>query len=120
MVLCKACVLFDPSEVKQQKLGSLVNKPFSLWTKQSPAFNCHEKLSYHQDCMTKMAAFKDSCRDPTRNVATMLNNAHKEQVSRNTQSLLKCIAFCGKQGLSLRGHRDDSTTSDSDNTGNFV
>ena len=73
--------------------------------------------------MTKMAAFKESCRDPTRNVATMLNNAHKEQVSCNTQvikSLLKCIALCGKQGLSFRGHIDDSTASDSDNTGNFV
>ena len=44
-------------------------------------------------------------------------------MSRNTQvvkSLLKCVAFCGKQGLSFRGHRDDSTASNSDNTGNFV
>ena len=53
----------------------------------------------------------------------MLSNARKELVSRNTQvikSLLKCVAFCGKQGLSFRGHRDDSTASASDNTGNFV
>ena len=73
--------------------------------------------------MTKMAAFKQSCRDPTRNVATMLSNAHKEQVSRNMKvikSLLKCVAFRGKQDLSFRGHRDDSTTSNLDNTGNFV
>ena len=34
-VYCKACALFAPSEIKQQKLGSLVNKPFSVWTKQS-------------------------------------------------------------------------------------
>ena len=73
--------------------------------------------------MAKMAAFKESCHNPTRNIAMMLNNAHKERVSRNTQvvkSLLKCVAFCGKQGLSFRGHRDDSTASNSDNTGNFV
>ena len=53
----------------------------------------------------------------------MLSNACKELVSQNTQvikSLLKCVAFCGKQGLPFRGHRDDSTASDSDNTGNFV
>ena len=44
-------------------------------------------------------------------------------MSRNTKvikSLLKCVAFCGKQGLSFQGHRDDSTAFDSDNTGNFV
>ena len=122
-VFCKACALFAPSEVQQQTLGSLVSKPFSLWTKQSSAFKSHEQLSYHQACMLKMAAFKESCHDPTQNVATMLSNARKELVSRNTQvirSLLKCVAFCGKQGLSFRGHRDDSTASDSDNTGNFV
>ncbi len=53
----------------------------------------------------------------------MLDAARKQQVPRNTKvvkSLLKCVAFCGKQGLSLRGHRDDSTASESANTGNFI
>ena len=70
-----------------------------------------------------MAAFKESCSNPTHNVATMLNTARKEQVSRNVKvirSLFKCVAFCGKQGISLRGHRDDSTASESSNTGNFI
>ena len=31
-IYCKACVLFAPSEIKRQKLGTLVTKPFSLWT----------------------------------------------------------------------------------------
>ena len=30
------------------------------------------------------------------------------------------MSFCGKQGLSFRGHRDDSTASESDNMGNFI
>ena len=58
-----------------------------------------------------------------RNVATMLNKAHEEQVSRNAQvikSLLKCVSFCGKQGLSFRGHRDDSTALDASKMGNFI
>ena len=119
-VYCKACVLFAPVDVKQQKLGSLVNKPFSIWTKQSFFFNRHEQLAYHQDSMTRMEA---SCKCPVRNVATMLNKAHEEQVSRNAQvikSLLKCVSFCGKQGLSFRGHRDDSTALDTSNMGNFI
>ena len=73
--------------------------------------------------MARMAAFKEMCSNPSRNVATLLDKAHKEQVSRNAQvikSLLKCTSLCGKQGLSFHGHRDDSTASDSDNLGNFL
>ena len=47
-----------PTDIKQQKLGSLVNKPFSLWTRQSSIFTSHEQLAYHQDSMTKMSASK--------------------------------------------------------------
>jgi hypothetical protein len=53
-VFCKACALFVRSEVQQQKLGFLVSKPFSLWTKQSFAFKSREKLSYHHACMMKI------------------------------------------------------------------
>jgi len=75
-VYCKACVLFAPADVKRQKRCSLVNKPFSVWTKQSSVFNGHEQLAYHQDSVTRMAAFKESCSNPVCNVATMLNKAH--------------------------------------------
>ena len=70
--------------------------------------------------MTRMAAF---CKCPVRNVATMLNKACEEQVSRNTQvikSLLKCVSFCGKHDLSFQGHRDDSTALDASNMGNII
>ena len=63
-VYCKACALFGPSEVKQQKLGIFVSKPFSVWTKQSSVFTKHEQLTYHQSSMTVMTAFKDSCSNP--------------------------------------------------------
>ena len=33
-------------------------------------------------------------------------------------SVLKCLEFCGRQGIGLRGHRDYNTTS-SFNNGNF-
>lgn len=74
-VYCKACALFAPTDVKQQNLGSVVNKAFSVWT------NSHERLAYHQDSMTRMAAFKESCSNPVHSAATIFNKAHKEQVS---------------------------------------
>ena len=93
-VYCKACTLFAPADVKRQKLGVLVHKPFSVWTKQSSVFSGHEQLTYHQDSMTRMAAVKDSCSNPVDNVATMINKAHEKQVTRNAQvikSPLKCF-----------------------------
>lgn len=78
-VYCKACVLFAPADVKRQKLELLGNKPFSVWNKQSSVFKDHEQLSYHQDSMTRMAAFKESCSNPVRNVATMLNKHMKNK-----------------------------------------
>ena len=73
--------------------------------------------------MTKMVAFRDSCSDPTRNVGCLLNKAREEQIARNTKvvnSLLKCACFCAKQFLAFRGHRDNYTTPESTNRGNFI
>ena len=73
--------------------------------------------------MAKMLSFKETCADPTKGVASMLNQERKERMQRNTtvlKSLMECIIFCGKQGLPFRGHRDDSTCSDVRNKGNFL
>ena len=121
-VYCKACALFAPSDIRRQKLGTLVSKPFSLWTKQSSMFLSHEQNQYHQDSMTRMMAFKDSCSAPTRTISSMLNKEREEQITRNTKvikSLLECVCFCAKQGLPFRGHRDDYTATESENKGNF-
>ena len=121
-VYCKACALFAPSDIRKQKLGVFVSKPFNIWTKKSSSFLSHEKHSYHQDSMTRMVAFRDSCSTPSRNIACILNKELQERVSRNTtvvKSLLECVCFCAKQGLSFRGHRDDYTATEYDNKGNF-
>ena len=50
-----------------------------------------------------------------------LTSEAKTQIARNRQvlkSMIACLEFCGRQGISLRGHRDDST-SGSLNQGNF-
>ena len=120
---CKACALFAPEDAGSQKLGILVVKPFCKWTKQSSVFQSHEQCQYHHDSMTKMLGFKETCTDPAKGVASMLNQECAERMRRNTtvmKSLLECIIFCGKQGLPLRGHRDDSTCSDAHNKGNFL
>ena len=35
------------------------------------------------------------------------------------ESIVDCLVYCGKQGIALRGHRDDSTANETVNHGNF-
>ena len=46
----------------------------------------------------------------------------REQVASNRtflKSIISCIEFCGRQGIALRGHRDDATSTGILNEGNF-
>ena len=61
-------------------------------------------------------------------IATHLNAQVQKTMENNrevTESLLR-VVMCGKQGLALRGHRDDNIAwtnegeSESDNFGNFI
>ena len=35
------------------------------------------------------------------------------------ESIADCLVYYGKQGIALKGHRDDSTANESTNKGNF-
>ena len=35
------------------------------------------------------------------------------------ESIADCLVYSGKQGIAIRGHRDDSTANESANKGNF-
>ena len=35
------------------------------------------------------------------------------------ESIADCLVYCGKQGIALRGHRDDNTANESANKENF-
>lgn len=93
-VYCKACALFAPSDIREQKLCVFVSKPFNVWTKKSSTFLSHEKHSYHQDSVTRMVAFRDS---PSRNIACIY---HGSEITVGV-CLLLCKTrpfFSGSQG----------------------
>ncbi len=120
---CRACALFAPEEVRGQQLGVLVTEPFRTWTKQSSVFERHEKREYHHIAVVRMQEFVKACDVPSRNIANRLSKEREEQLHHNTEvikSLFECIIFCGIQAISLRGHRDDATSSANNNRGNFI
>ena len=74
--------------------------------------------------MAKLDSFKHIVANPAHNIANRLSKEREERIQHNTavvKSLLACIVLCGRQGLSLRGHRDDLTHQDEDGSkGNFL
>ena len=47
----------------------------------------------------------------------MLDKKAKEQLARNrevSRSILRCLEFCGRQGIAFPDHRDNDTSTDAD------
>lgn len=120
-------MLFAPDQAGGQDLGQFVTTPFKCWTVFSSNANAHAATNYHRDAMTKMNAFIAGYENPSQTVDTALNREARHIMESNQkvlESLLKVVMLCGKQGLSLRGHRDDKVfwevDSGDSNEGNFI
>ena len=64
--------------------------------------------------MNSMAKLNAIYARPSTRVADYYSSTKK----RNTLASIKCIEACGRQGIALRGHHDDDTST-SFNKGNF-
>ena len=98
------CALFAPEDAGSQKIDILVNLFLQIG---HAMFQSHGQCQYHHDSIAKMLGFKETFADPTRGVARMLNQEGEEQMWRNTtvmKLLMKCLNFCGKQGLPVLMH----------------
>ena len=68
-------------------------------------------------------AFLEQCRNPALRIDNVLDMQSQELMKSNRlalKSIVECIIFCGKQGISFRGYRDDYTADSSTNKGNFL
>ena len=73
--------------------------------------------------MAQLHTFLKSYTDPKCRIDVRIRTTGEERIERNRTilaSIIKTLIFCGRQGISLRGHRDDETCRDnSSNMGNF-
>lgn len=116
---CLPCVLF----CRKEGLGTLVSSPFRRWTKSSTVLGEHERLNYHLTALTQAECFRKTAMLPEKSIEGYLSKEAAALVAENRKvlaSLAECVAFCGRQGLALRGHRDDATADPSTNRGNFI
>ena len=116
---CMGCVLFPDSSHRRPK--KLISEPFQNWKDALEDLKNHASCKYHCNSMAKLWAFLGTYE----NYASRIDLAIAETSSRTFQqnrevlrSVLKCLEFCGRQGVALRGRRDDETST-SFNKGNF-
>ena len=116
---CLPCALF----ANKEGLGTLVNTPFRRWIKTSMVLSDHEKLIYHSTALTQADAFRTTMKHPEEAIEGYLSRQAAENVAINRHiigAMAECVEFCGRQGIALRGHRDDATADSKTNRGNFV
>lgn len=83
----------------------------------------HARKDYHLAALSKMKEFLIRYENPSKAVDVMLHTKLQEHNQHVIDSLPKVVILCGKQGLALRGHRDDRIdwkTEASFNEGNFI
>ena len=120
-------MFFASDKAGGQNVGQFVTTPFKAWIKMSSKAADHAKKHYHNFAMTKMEEFLTRYEDPSMTVSTLVETESRRIIENNRQvvdSLLKVVMLLGKQGLALRGHRDDKIDwahdDGSHNEGNFI
>ena len=61
----------------------------------------------------KLQAFVDTYETTVRRIDLSITEENARIIQRNREvlrSILKCVVYCGRQGIALRGHRDDDTS----------
>ena len=117
---CLACVLF-PTPGQSQRGNAFIDRPYQNWKDAIEDLTRHCHLHYHLKSNAKLNAFLQTYQDPVSRIDQRLSTKTSEQVEKNRRflmSVMRCIEYCGRQGISLRGHRDDEGSTNS-NQGNF-
>lgn len=125
---CRYCVSFGSNSVGKgghQNTNLLVQTAFQDWKKSLDKFREHQKKKYHLDAMEDGQNFKLIYENRKSDVISEIDKGRKIQQLENRQKLIpivRAVLLCGRQGLSLRGHRDQSSLSlkmPVENDGNF-
>lgn len=126
--LCHFCVLFGQKEVGKgahTAAKALVTRHFDRWKDAKELFRHHEGLLYHNNAVVSSQNFIDVHEKKKPNVSLQLNTAKRNEIELNRKilsSIIQTIIFCGRQDISLRGHRDSGVIScdmPHKNDGNF-
>ncbi|KAG7154128.1 52 kDa repressor of the inhibitor of the protein kinase-like 11, partial [Homarus americanus] len=120
---CINCLLFG-----QGIEGELVSRAQTCFTKSKTKLSHHDNQESHKLATTKASDFLDVMKGKREDIQSQMNHALVSRVIENRlklESIIKTIIFCGRQNISLRGHRDNTRDAASDerqtaNHGNLI
>ena len=91
--------------------GELTAKPFTTYSRVA-SLRDHCTTKYHLSCVEQVALFKGTKLHP--DVAEQLRGTDLLKKQSRIMAVIKSIAFCGRQGIALRGHHLEIDTSGSE------
>lgn len=115
---CLPCSLFAKNREMKK---SFVNTPFLNWTKMKEKANCHQQNDYHSDSVLEASNFLQSRKLPENCIDVRLDRQKNLNIEKNREILkhiIQGIIYCSKQGIALRGHREN--LEGNGNPGNFL
>ena len=122
---CLACVLFFHSSNFCSDPRVLVNTALTDFKRALGKLDHHSDRVYHKTAIVKMDEFVNVMAGRQPNIQSQLDDVRAAQISQNQQkikSIIETIILCGRQNISLRGHRDSMLDLERDETashGNF-
>ena len=127
---CLPCVLFGDKYPSSSKLQNFFSRPFRYWADALRNFRKHEnKSGLHTFSFLAYTKFLQDYHGKSMPINKLLDSTYKAEVKKNREALLPIVdtvKLCGRQNLSLRGHRDNVKdqpkvgTSGINNPGNFI
>lgn len=112
-LFCLPCILFPVENVTGGRAQQLITKPYNNWKDALVDLRNHASCEYHNSSAILLKNFMATADKKTPRINEMLDDKIKEQILKNRKvlhSILRCIEYCGRQGVALRGHRDDNIT----------
>lgn len=84
--------------------------------------NTKVRTSFHKEACIRAKAFLSTYDHPENRIDSLVNSELLMQSDMNKhilRTIVEAVLFCGKQGIPIRGHRDDATANPTANRGNF-
>ena len=88
------------------------------WVKLSDALAPHAKLKYHRNAMQAADTLRTTVDNPDARLDVIVSSVLQDRIANNRhilQEIVRAILYLTKQGLPLRGHREQNS-----NPGNFL
>ena len=123
-VFCWACSLFPAVHREgSRRTDNLVTKVQTNFKKPREDALRHDGLEYHRDSGVRMKAFLTTTQQHSIHLDARMTEASKKRIDANRAillSIIRCLELAGRQGISLRGHRDNLSEDINDSPqGNF-